>query len=315
MPDNFHEELDTQQLSGGTGKRSWMIGYYSDAVAVDAWVKSYAVVPPIWGGLPIKLPPDISELGGGIWRVDVQYTAQGAGAEVQPESGAPTQSAPDHGAGGTDPVPADYSWGITGGTRHITQSLKTRQKAYRNGTAAQARNFGGGIGVNPSTGEVAGVDILGSEVAWQFVGQIRAAAFTGAYAKRIEELHATTNETTFFGYAPGECLFAGAHVDKANASGMRAITFDFLVKRNKAELVIYTNPTTEEAELLLENVRGWSHVWVTYETVTQTNSGVTRSATIPLEAYEEQVYPVGELNDLMFKARRALPPPPPPPTP
>jgi len=311
-------------------------------VAVDALVKSFPGgdrdIPPYFTGLPIRLPCDIEDLGGNVFRVAATYGPRAGQEAVAPGGGAGnTEPASDHGDGGEDtPVGPELSYSTTGGTQHITQSIKTRQGAKFGPAGLKPRDFGRGIGVNPQTGEFAGVDVDLREVKFSIKLQLPAAAVTGAWLKSVElatpSVHGIPRDETlppgqppfagsgtvpanpgnpaqtfYLGYAEGEIKFLGVDLGNQGASGHFDCVAHYAVKRNQAELLIYSNPDNPSERLRLTNVHGWSHVWCTYKPATAVVDGKVVPVTVPDEAYEEQVYPYTDLRLLGLQNRRKKP--------
>lgn len=309
-------ELRGQDFSGGVPVKRFIFRDLATSLEVDARLQTFADVPLEYGGLPIDLSGrSIQELGGGEWYVNIPYSSR-AGNIVQPGSGAATSQAPQHGGenGKDEPVLRNISYGVRGGTQKITQSIQTIKKSATDdpsGAGRIARDFGNAIGVTEKNGEtsVEGCDVLAGEVAWSYTAQIPDAAFTGAYATIIENLMCSPknrrhckNAAAFFGYEAGEVLLINFDVSELDGSGYRKMKFDFAIKRNRELVTISEDPLLE-----LNNVGGWSFVWVTYEKQTTTVGGKIRTRVVPFEAYEEEVYEDGDFTKLKLEEYRVTP--------
>lgn len=292
-----------QNFSGGTPQTLWKFQGYSTSLDVDTAFHAALLaetIPIEYGGLPIDLPGrTIADLGGKVWHVMVPYSGK-AGSIIMGGSGTASQPANPHGgeSGQNEPVMADISFSVRGGTQHITQSKETLQSAATG--SATPRNFGQAIGVNPDTKEVAGVDVLVPEVTFTRNVQIPAIAFTGAYAKLCERAVGKVNSAVFFGYSIREVLCTSITISTSNGTGYRSGTFDFAVKRNSTiTKVISADPVLE-----LDDVEGWSYVWTTYKEQQQSVGGVNRKAVVPFEVYEEKVYDEFDFGQLNLEESR-----------
>lgn len=302
-------EIRTQGFRGGVPTRRWIFRDFDDILAVDTQIQAFATnqIGLTWGGLPADiLNRSIEEIGYREYYVEIPYNAK-AGSIIMPGAGTASSPATQHGgdSGADEPVLYDISFSVRGGTQHITQSKETLQSAATNhpdtDAARTARNFSQAIGVDPKTGEVAGVDILVPEVTWTRNVLIPVRAFTGAYAKRCELAVGKVNSAPFFGYNARECLCTSITVGTVDGSGYRPGQFEFAVKRNRTlTLTISADP-----ELELDDVDGWSYVWATYEPRKKTVDGKEKDVVTPFEAYEERVYDEYDFGLLNLEESRA----------
>lgn len=309
----FVEVWGGQNLSGGLPERAYVFRDFATADLVDDRLIEAiddGDIPLSWRGLPLDpTSRRITDLGGKQWGVILQWNAK-AGSIIMPGAGSATQQAPQHGGsnGANEPVLYDISYDVGSGTQHITQSIQTLDSKATNhpvtDAARTARNFGRAIGVTLNNGklEVAGCDVLTGEAVFKRKVLIPAIAFTGAYATVLANLlrdpehkRACVNDAPFFGFEAGEVLIRTASVGEVDASGYRPAMFEFAVSRNQLEVTISEDPL-----LRMGNVKGWSHIWVTYEQVT--TDGKTR--VIPFEAFEEKVYPDGDFSALNLEEYR-----------
>lgn len=310
-------EIRPQRFSGGVPTRRYMFRGFETALDVDARLQQFLPedeIPLSWGGIPADVPGRvIDEAGFEEWYVEMPYRAA-AGSIVQPGAGTATQPTPQHGGAGgaAEPVMYDISYAVRGGTQKITQSIRTVKKQAIEGLTP--RDYGRAINVTERDGklEAAGLDVVAGEVAFTRNVLIPAGAFTGAYAKVVENLlcspqhrRASKNAAKFFGYEAGEVLFVDFALGTVDGSGHRPATFQFAVKRNRPIVTLCEDPTLE-----LEDVGGWSYVWCTYRERVQTVGGKDLKVLVPFEAYEEEVYEDGNFAALRIEEFRVSPPTP-----
>lgn len=270
---------------------------FDSAIEVDTRIRAFGTssgsnveVPYSFGLLPIKLPAQISEAGGGVWFVTVEY-----GTSNGPEVGTGSQQPPDHGDGSSEIWP-EIGWSMSSGTQHIKQSLKTRDSKHRD-PSLTPRNFGQAIGVNDK-GEVEGCDKLTAEVRWSLMVKVPQALMTGALLRAVETRAACMNLDTYYGYEPGELLMtasdAGHDGSPGPSGGSWNLKLEFAVHRNQAVIDV-------SDEIQFFDVKGWDYIWCTYETVTVNVGGDNLVVTRPKEAYVEQIYQ--EINFAIIPTR------------
>lgn len=309
-----------QNFSGSVPQTLYKFQGFDTSLDVDTAFHAALddTIPLSYGGLPVDIPGrTIADLGGKVWHVMVPYSAK-AGAIINPGAGAATQKASEHGGanGADEPVPFNIAYAVNGATEHITQSIETLQREATNrpsnGNARTARLFGRAIGVTLNNGkvEVGGVDVYAGDVSFSVKVQIPNRSFNGAYAGVMEDLlrhprykRACVNAAPFYGYAAGEVLIRSASVGELGGDGYRLGQFDFSVSRNQEIIEISDDPLLE-----LYDVKGWSHIWVTYEPLTETVGADQRITMLPFEAYEERIYPEGDFSALNLEYYRVAAP-------
>jgi hypothetical protein len=294
-------ELDGQRFDGDVAEKRFLFEGFDQASDVDARIKAFGTadpasgeteVPYFFSGLTIQPNYDVREIGTDKWYVTARY------GRLHPESvspgGAPadTLTRPEHGDQAPDmntELLPEYEYSTSGGTLPITQSLKTWQSVKRGGGAAA--NYRGAIGYNPITREVKGTEKHVFTSNWTISVSIPKAAVTAAYLNTIESLYGKVNDTKFFGYQRGRVLFMGVSPMRFTftSGGLWRATFHFGTQRHRGEVKVVDDPTYG---LTLNNVHGWSHVWVTYSQ--EVIGGLPYM--IPDQAYEEQIYEYADLN-------------------
>lgn len=297
MDEPIVEQLWGQSFGNGTAAQAWLFMGFENADDVDGRIKEFRddEIPLDWSGLPVDTNWQVDEKGNGVWVVKVSFAAK-AGSITDP---AGTGQYPQHGGdqGGDQELPANISYAIQRGTKHINQSYETLQRDSID-AANGATNYHQSIGVQ-NDGKVNGCDIPTGEITWSLRVKLPAAVVTGLYVRQIENLcspEPRTNDRPFFGYQRGEVLITDAHIGEASSNGFREASFGFAVKRHQAEVVI-----TETPSLKLVDVEGWSFVWVYYKQVDQVVGSKTRLCIVPFEAYEERIFERGDYSVLLLE--------------
>ena len=318
MAERVVELWGGQSFGGGVAQKLFLFRDFATSYDVDTRLNLFNTgeVPLFYGGLPADLSGrQITDLGGREWTVMVPYSAR-AGTIISPGAGAATSQAPQHGGenGRDEPVLFNIGFQFRGETQKITQSIQTRQSAATTkpvtGAARTARNWGRAIQCNLKDGkmEVEGTDVLAGAESWFIDCQIPAIAYTGAYQEGLRRLlcsrnfrRVCRNANPFFGYAAGSVLIVDADISPVKGA-YRQAKFSFAVAEERPFVTLSETPL-----LQLTDVNGWSHVWVTYESQTETVGGENRTRLVPFEAYEEQVYETGDFGVLQLEEYRVEP--------
>jgi hypothetical protein len=307
-------ELQGQSASGDSATRKYMFGGFASADLVLGHIQTNFAATPTpgsiatkipynWKSLTVQMPPEITELGGGWWEVTATYGPRRPDA-VSFGEGVETETAPNHGDSGTEtPIGPEISWSVIANTVPITQSLKTRQKRVRGGLGqTDARDFKGAIGVDPTTGEIKGTEKYYAVAEESLSIEIAGAVVTPAWKRLIHELTGCVNSHKFFGYEPGEVLFLGVpNLSSQSVGSTWKGQFKFAIQYNVKSRTL---AEFDDEKLTVRDLHGWSHVWVTYEPKTQTIGSQTLKVTVPLEAYEEQIYEYKDLRLIGLNKRR-----------
>jgi hypothetical protein len=310
-------ELRGQSLDGEKVTRRYIMGGFATIDLVIGRIQSFpnptigspeTEIPYNTRSLVIQMPPTITEMGGGWWEVSVDYGPRNPQA-VDVADGGATATASNHGDSDNEtPIGPELSFTIATQSVPIVQSIKTRQSKIRDGaTQSTPRNWQRAIGVDPKTGEVKGTEKYTAAMKQTLAVELPAQAVTPAYLRLLEDLTGKVNSHRFFGYDAGEVLFMGVPTFRNEAQGsVWKAQFDFAILRNKESYEVYFIDLESGTDfLILEDVHGWSHVWVTYQDATQDIDGVKYRTTIPLEAYEEQIYEYKDLRLMGLSRRKA----------
>ena len=187
--------------------------------------------------------------------------------------------------GETDPKESTYTFDTSGGTQHITQSLKTVGK-YPHPHFEPAPDFKGAIGVTHE--DVEGVDITVPVYNFSETHYIPDAQVTDEYKAILFFLTGRVNVAAFRNFKTGEVLFLGASGAKRGQDDWE-ITFRF------AALPNVTNLEIGDA-IIVESKKGWELLWVRYADVE--DKGAATIVKQPIAAYVEKVYEDGPFDSL-----------------
>jgi len=229
-------------------------------------------------GLPgMKLMAEqytVSYLGDNAWQVTIQY--EKAGAED-----------------GTDPLKRSRSFDTTGGTQHITQSMRIAVK-YEAGIfndeytlleaekrfPSNSADMSGAIGVD-SNG-VNGVDVVCPQLQWQENYDVPNVYVTSAYIRGVASLTGTTNNASFRGFEAGEVLFVGCsgnqEWDDQKGRGPWSLSYRFVASKNMSGNTI--------GAITGIGKKGHEYLWVRYEDAVDSSTLIKK----PKAVYVNKVY-------------------------
>ena len=176
-----------------------------------------------------------------------------------------------------------FSFDMTGGTQHATQSLSTIGNYAPSG--ATAPNFKGAIGVTKDS--IEGVDITVPVYQFSITHVFAPDAVTTTYMGILFNLTGKTNNAPFMGLDTGECLFLGPSGGK-RGDGNWEITFKFAGSPNKTTLTV--------GDITIPAKKGWEYLWVRYEDKEDANAKVLVKH--PVSAHVEKVYDEGDFSTL-----------------
>jgi hypothetical protein len=316
MPrDPYMKRLYGEKLSTNQATALFYADGFESIADVDGYIKGFPSgpgggendVPYVWGGLYIQLPCEISEVGPRQFRITATFAPRGA-ESVAPAGGNATnqETAPDHGDGGANtPVGPELSWSSSGGSMLRTQAIKVISTKTRN-NAITPIDYGGAIAVDKD-GKVEGVTIHRNTVRWSLKITIPAAAVTGEWIKRLEDMCSDpegcpVNSEPFFGYAAGEVLFEGiTDLATGGASSDWTAHFHFAVQRNRQVVTVYENQAKNDL-IRFVDVQGWDYIWTRYKKILDQTTGL--GFTVPEQSTLVQVYPRKDFRLLNLHVRR-----------
>jgi len=237
----------------------------------DADVKAALVTesPAMWGGLvrktasvdPVNI--DGSNEDNCIWEGVVHY--------VLPEK---KEDPPETGD-------SSFSFDTGGGSQHITNSIQTVHSYPNPG----APSFDGAINVTDDG--VQGVDITVPVYNFSETHILSDATVTTGYKYTLFSLTGKTNNDSFKGFAPGECLFLGAAGSK-RGEGDWEVHFKFAASLNANDITIGSITGIVK--------KGWEYLWVRYKD--KKDSATNIPVKVPASVYVEQVYKEGNMANL-----------------
>lgn len=174
------------------------------------------------------------------------------------------------------------SFGISGGTAHITNSLETIARYGPGGEGGvNAPDMKGAIDYDGD--EVKGTDKYVPQLKFDILFSHPLGVINWDQVRNLARTAGYQNEDEFFGFEPGEVLFVGCdgsmgseqetqiHYEFAcqeNATGDKALTFGDIANVEK---------------------RGWDYLWVKYKDFDDPATGLPTR--IPKHVYVERIYP------------------------
>ena len=205
-----------------------------------------------------------------IWEVRVNYKYISTEFTYVPEEGDNT-----------------YQFDTTGGTQHITQSLRNIWKS------PNAPDFKGGIGWDGENFQ--GVDIAAPVFKFSETHLIKNSKITEAYKKKVADLTGKVNLGAYKGREDGEVLFLGATGSMKNRRKKPApddlweVTYTFAVSPNATNLTV--------GDINVPDKKGWDYLWVFYAPGVDT--AAYRRVKTPKGVYVERVYNFVDMTDLI----------------
>lgn len=177
-----------------------------------------------------------------------------------------------------NPDQVDIEFDTSGGQMHITSSIQTQA------SAGDKKDPRGVIGYDPTTGDVAGVDIPVAQFNWSIR---RTIPITSAYVQTLFWMTGRVNLDWFQGFAPGTTLFLGASGRRMGDNYDITWRFSSLPNRIGDDAIIIPGLREGDEEIVALEKLGWDYLWVQYEEDVQ-NGKVYKK---PVAAYTEQVLP------------------------
>ena len=223
-----------------------------------------AASPPVYDAL-VKQQIHTEQEGAGFWLGDVEYGPAKLG----------------------DPGTVEWSFEIGGGgTRHITQSLKTAGKYAASGAPP---NFKGAIGVRRDGNGLAvdGIDIDVTTFAWSETHHLAYIQITPAYINTLYLLRGKVNDDAWRIFSKGEVRLVSIS-GSARGEWTVPITFNFEASHNVTDLKV--GDITGIAK------EGWHYLWTFYEdTEDQSAQELVKN---PKAVYVEQVHEYEDFSKL-----------------
>lgn len=210
----------------------------------------------------------IDHKGGGVWDVSVRYgREESQAADALPGGDPVTPEAP---------LGPSYTFEMSGGTQHVTQSLQTVAKHARPGK--NPPDFKGAIGVNGDS--VEGTDVTVPVFRFSETYSIPAGLVTHGYKVVLFHLTGRVNNAPFKGFAAGEVLFLGASGSRRGIEKWE-ISYQFAASPNAVGLQV--------GDIAGIAKKGWEYLWVRYGDVEDEKVLVKQ----PESVHVERVYEPG----------------------
>lgn len=250
---------------------------------------------PLYYGGHRRGPLQCTPLGNGWYRISTTYANEGV------------DSYEKWGVANYDDVvliPSGLSVDTTGGTEHITQSLKT--VGYEaDAEATPPDSFGA---INVSGGQVNGVTRTVPAYnftetwlvpAWYLMaGRKPSEGVTSdnpqptspdtSYGQALRVLSGTINKEKWRIFDPGEVLFLGARYDVQRNATMVPVTYSFSVQPSRKKFKVGTIEVAEK--------RGWDFMWIHYEDATDATAFFPVKK--PKYVYIDQIYEESDFEQL-----------------
>lgn len=267
MSVSFREKFKSRHTVAGANPSAELIhladveGETDEDLAIKT--AALATLPDTYDDKP-RQTIEIDELAPGLWQVTTTY-AYTFSAFVLPSDGSAS------------------SFDTTGGTRHLTQSLKTIGR-YAVGTATP-QDFKGAIGV--SEHGVEGVDIPDRRFVFRETRIVPDADVDAAFMANIWGLTGMVNGGDFLVYPAGSVLFEGATGAQRSETEWE-IVYHFAFQPNATDLSV--------GEISGIAKKGWEYLWVVYEpAVDEDAQALVRT---PSAVFVEQVFEEGDFTAL-----------------
>lgn len=191
------------------------------------------------------------------------------------------------GTGSDQPLGPEFAFDTQGGTRHITQSLRTWHRKAADGS--EAPNLRGAIGL--SRERIEGCDVGTGELKWSVT--LKQCRITHDYLRNLTRLTYCVNSERFCARARGECLFTGATGNYTDADGW-VVTWNFLDRENdtgnggdtssSGAILIPAGDTATPVSI--PKKEGHWYVWYSYEKGEIAGFSIEK----PSAVYVEQVF-------------------------
>lgn len=174
-----------------------------------------------------------------------------------------------------------FSFDTGGGSQHVTQSIQNVNRYAPPGKTAP--DCKGAIGVTPDS--VEGVDVTVPTYQFSETHYLPDSFVTPAYKATLFSLTGKVNDSSFKGFAAGECLFLGASGSK-RGGGDWEINYRFAASPNVTGLAV--------GDIVNIAKKGWEYLWVRYEDAEDTAAKALVKR--PVAAYVERVYANGNFD-------------------
>jgi len=174
---------------------------------------------------------------------------------------------------------SSFTFDVTGGTQHITQSLATVNRYAPAGMTANNHKQA----INVSDGKASGTDITVPKASFTRTVCLGAATVTASYQRTVMRLVGTMANATFDGWSVGEVLLTGVSGQQRSPADW-VVTFRWAVSEN------VTNQTIGDITGISK--RGWDYLWCEYRDA----AGASGIVAKPIGVHVEQVYKLGDFS-------------------
>ena len=286
---NSREFTDDTKSGRKITYRALITGAGSEDIAEDL---ALTEMPDVMGDGASRLSYSLSNEGAGVFRLEAEYGQDDEPQQQSEEQGSEGgQPEPPSGQEENEPLGPEWSFTIAESSVHITQSLATLHSYSRIGIPT-VPDYKKAIGVTKE--RIEGCDVIAPKETRSVT--LRVAGVSNKYLKSVRKLFGHTNSRPMMGCAVGEVLYTG-YSAQYRAKELWSLTHNFAIAENlewdanDAEMV--KRLTVGDIQLT-GGKRAWSHLWVAYEESPDAVTGLL--VEIPRYAFEEQVYPSGNLK-------------------
>lgn len=181
----------------------------------------------------------------------------------------------------------EFSFDISGGTKHITHSKETVFSASSD-PKKKAPDYSRAINVDQD-GKIGGVDIVNSTFSFTEKHFFKNSKVNNSFKRTIASLVGKVNSNSFRHWEPGELIFMGATGSRRGKTSKDKweVTFRFAVSMNVTNLQVSDNIT-------IPKKNGWDYLWVKYKDNVEKNTLIKEIDS----AFVERVYDYVSFNPL-----------------
>lgn len=221
----------------------------------------------------------VKEIADGVWEASVDYLdPNDRRHKTEPETGDIT-------------IEVDTS----GGTQHVTQSLRTVQQKAGTVIDSIIRNFEGAVNVRDDgrgCREVEGTDIVVPTLRFSITKMQAPGLVDLAYVKSAAQITGKMNNAEWNGFAAGELLFMGFSARQRNRGDWEC-RYEFAYSENLSSITI---GDPDEPCCVLSGKKGWDYLWVYYVQKEADNGNIM----VPAQGNVERMYEEANFGALLI---------------
>ena len=272
------EKVESRKITRGDtpgAELVFVISGTEDPATCEAALLS--VLPTVYAYMAIQNYNYVHK-GGGVWEATAKYGARYATGTERAQGSYEPKPTPQAGDIGS------WSFDTSGGTQHITNSLTTVSRSWKQGDPA-APDLGGLIGLNGN--DIAGCDITVPAFTYEETWVWPLEVITPDYIGILFNLTGKTNASAWKHFAQEECLFMGA-------SGQQRSSTDCEIRYRFSGSKTRTN--FQVGNVTVSQKRGWHYMWVKYKDEVLGAGADKVLAKSPSAVYIERVYEMADFT-------------------